>query len=135
MKFHKDKSGHWLPIIVQGDPHKPRAQPSVSVMNIISSITRVKKDALIGAGLTIEEGEAHDVKNEEVANIVHGSSSRKPIVMSSSQRSDVKSSSQAVSPDKDVIPVPNLDNVEDDSNVNHNEELSDGDQDPDGQVS
>ena len=60
MKFHKDKAGHWLPIIVQGDPRKPRAKPSVSVMDIVapSSVDRVKKNALLGAGgagLRIEE--------------------------------------------------------------------------------
>ena len=71
MRFHQDKSGHWLPIIVQGDPSKPRAKPSVSVMDIKQ---RVKKDALLGAGLTIEEEEAHDVKNDIVqVRVVFGS--------------------------------------------------------------
>lgn len=35
---------------------------------------RVKKDALLGAGLTIEEEEAHDVKNDIVqVRVVFGS--------------------------------------------------------------
>lgn len=31
MKFHKDERGRYLPIIVQGDPRKPRGKPRVSL--------------------------------------------------------------------------------------------------------
>jgi len=47
MTFHTDQAGHWLPIIVQGDPHKPRARPSVSVMDIKPPSNRVKKNASV----------------------------------------------------------------------------------------
>merc|ERR1719391_1833337 len=130
MRFHQDKSGHWLPIIVQGDPSKPRAKPSVSVMDIKQ---RVKKDALLGAGLTIEEEEAHDVKNDIVQ--VHGSSSRRPVSMSSSSPSfnnNAVDAGPGVAPapaivvnEAGVMPLPNLDKAEDDINVNHNEEDDD----------
>jgi len=138
MRFHQDKSGHWLPIIVQGDPSKPRAKPSVSVMDIKQ---RVKKDALLGAGLTIEEEEAHDVKNDIVQ--VHGSSSRSPVSVSSSSPSRNNNDALALGPgvvpapaivvnEAGVMPLPNLDKAEDDINVNHNEE--DDDQNPDGMI-
>ena len=142
MRFHKDKTGHWLPILPQGDPNKPRAQPSVSVMDIKPEVNskRVKKNALSGGGgLRIEEGEVKDVLHDS-NNIVHGSSSRRPVMMSSSS-----SLSDRLDPEDDnkvgddvvneagVMPLPNLDKAEDDSNVDNNEVVDD-DQNPDGQV-
>ena len=34
MKFHTDAQGRYLPIIVQGDPRKPRGKPRVSLGDI-----------------------------------------------------------------------------------------------------
>ena len=138
MRFHKDKTGHWLPILPQGDPHKPRATPSVSVMDIKpeADSKRVKKNALSGgAGLRIEEGEVKDVLQDPNINIVHVSSSRKPVMMSSSSLSDNldPEDDKEVVNEAGVMPLPNLDKAEDDSNVDHNEVVDD-DQNPDGQV-
>ena len=149
MKFHKDKAGHWLPIIVQGDPRKPRAKPSVSVMDIVapSSVDRVKKNALLGAGgagLRIEE--AASPVNQIV--VPRGSSSRPPVSSSSTKATNDNNNNDSVvagvvpAPkivvnEGAVMPLPqnleNLDKAEDDSNVAHEEESED-DQDPDGQV-
>ena len=139
MTFHKDKAGHWLPIIVQGDPHKPRAKPSVSVMDMQpqskpDSNNRVKKNALVGTGLRIEEGEAAQ------GNI--SSSSRLPLIGSSSTKgSDLIKDGPGMVPAPKIVvnegvvmPVPNLDKAEDDSNIGNNEGSED-DQNPDGQVS
>ena len=144
MRFHKDKSGHWLPIIVQGDPRKPRAKPSVSVMDIqqqaADSNNRVKKNALVGSGLRIEEGEAPAVIAPQ-GNL--SSSSRLPNISSSSstKASDLSKDGPGVVPPPKIVvnegvvmPVPNLDKAEDDSNVG-NDEGSEDDQNPDGQVS
>ena len=150
MTFHKDKSGHWLPIIVQGDPRQPRAKPSVSVMDIkpradafkskqaADSNNRVKKNALVGSGLRIEEGEAPAV----IAQGNISSSSRQPNISSSSstKASDLNKDGPGVVPPPKIVvnegvvmPVPNLDKAEDDSNV-ANDEGSEDDQNPDGQV-
>ena len=142
MRFHKDKTGHWLPILPQGDPNKPRAKPSVSVMDIkpeVDSI-RVKKNALSGgAGLRIEDGEVKDVLQDSNNVLVHGSSSRRPVMISSSSLSDNldpeddNNKGEDVVNEAGVMPLPNLDKAEDDSNVDNNEVVDD-DQNPDGQV-
>ena len=97
---------------------------------------RVKKNALSGgAGLRIEEGEVKDVLQDPNINIVHVSSSRKPVMMSSSSLSDNldPEDDKEVVNEAGVMPLPNLDKAEDDSNVDHNEVVDD-DQNPDGQV-
>merc|ERR1719300_1621635 len=88
-----------------------------------------------GAGLTIEEEEAHDVKNDIVQ--VHGSSSRSPVSVSSSSPSRKNNDALALGPgvvpapaivvnEAGVMPLPNLDKAEDDINVNHKNQ-DDGD--------
>ena len=117
MRFHQDKSGHWLPIIVPGDPGRPRAQPSLSVMDIKPGHFTAKKDTLLGAGLSIVE---------PLEDKLGGISSSKP-----------------PAPDTDELNLPgdNLDNAEDDSQIAQHEngpegkeEIQDDDQNPDGQV-
>jgi len=104
------------------------------------SVSVVRKETQ-GAGLTIEEEEAHDVKNDIVQ--VHGSSSRSPVSVSSSSPSRNNNDALAPGPgvvpapaivvnEAGVMPLPNLDKAEDDINVNHNEE--DDDQNPDGMI-
>jgi len=104
------------------------------------SVSVVRKETQ-GAGLTIEEEEAHDVKNDIVQ--VHGSSSRSPVSVSSSSPSRKNNDALALGPgvvpapaivvnEAGVMPLPNLDKAEDDINVNHNEE--DDDQNPDGMI-
>jgi len=103
------------------------------------SVSVVRKETQ-GAGLTIEEEEAHDVKNDIVQ--VHGSSSRPPVSLSSSSPSlnnDAVAPGPGVAPapaivenEAGVMPIPNLDKAEDDINMNHNEE--DDDQNPDGMI-
>ena len=132
MRFHKDKAGHWLPIIVQGDPSQPRAKPSVSVMDIKpgqnttnKKTRRAKKSTLPGAGLRIEEAEVGASNNLAAPR---GSSSRRPVSSSSS------SSPAVVNNVAGVMPLPNLDKAEDDSNLAPEEAEVDDDQNPDGQV-
>ena len=132
MRFHKDKAGHWLPIIVQGDPSQPRAKPSVSVMDIMpgqnttkKKTRRAKKSTLPGAGLRIEEAEVGASNNLAAPR---GSSSRRPVSPSSS------SSPAVVNNVAGVMPLPNLDKAEDDSNLAPEEAEVDDDQNPDGQV-
>ena len=146
MKFHKDQAGHWLPIIVQGDPRKPRAKPSVMDIVAPSSVDRVKKNALLGAGgagLRIEE--AASPVNQIV--VPRGSSSGPPPSSSTKATNDNNNNDSVVAGvvpapkivvnEGAVMPLPqnleNLDKAEDDSNVAHEEESED-DQDPDGQV-
>jgi len=103
------------------------------------SVSVVRKETQ-GAGLTIEEEEAHDVKNDIVQ--VHVSSSRPPVSLSSSSPSlnnDAVAPGPGVAPapaivvnEAGVMPIPNLDKAEDDINMNHNEE--DDDQNPDGMI-
>ena len=119
MRFHQDKSGHWLPIIVQGDPQRPRAQPSLSVMDIKPGHLSANKDTLLGAGLAIVE----PLHNDKPGGI---SSSSKP---------------PAQDTDELNLPGDNLDNAEDDSQIAQHEngpegkeEIQDDDQNPDGQV-
>ena len=132
MRFHKDKAGHWLPIIVQGDPSQPRAKPSVSVMDMKpgqsttkKKTRRAKKSTLPGAGLRIEEAEVGAGNNLAAPR---GSSSRRPMSPSSS------SSPAVVNNVAGVMPLPNLDKAEDDSNLAPEEAEVDDDQNPDGQV-
>ena len=134
MRFHKDKAGHWLPIIVQGDPSQPRAKPSVSVMDIKpgqsttnEKTRRAKKSTLPGAGLRIEEAEVGASNNLAAPR---GSSSRRPVSPSSSS----SSSPAVVNNVAGVMPLPNLDKAEDDSNLAPEEAEVDDDQNPDGQV-
>ena len=132
MRFHKDKTGHWLPIIVQGDPNQPRAQPSVSVMDLKPGQFRAKKDTLLGAGLTIlDPAENNKAFLEPLKSPGLGiSSSSKPQI-------------QVDGGGGGVLPLPgdNLDNAEDDSQIVQHEngpegkeEIQDDDQNPDGQV-
>ena len=128
MRFHKDKTGHWLPIIVQGDPNKPRAQPSHSVMDLKPAAAqfRAKKDTLVGAGLSILESE----ENNKSRGLGISSSSKPHIEVFGGGGGG-------------VLPLPgdNLDNAEDDSRIVQHEngaagkeEIQDDDQNPDGQV-
>jgi len=162
MVFHKDRAGQWLPILPPGNPNMPRAKPRVSVMDLSQS-KRVKKHALVGAGLTIVDDGVKLVDNAvspspkvEVLNL---SSSRKPV--SSSQGGLAESRVEGVVPapkivenEAGVMPLPNvinsgdekagsenLDNAEDDSQIAQHEngregkeEIEDDDQNPDGQV-
>ena len=149
MTFHKDKSGHWLPIIVQGDPHKPRARPSVSVMDIKpSNKNRVKKNAsfLGSPGLKLGDAPGYEEAGLQDNIIPRGSSSRRPVsvasYVSSSQKSNVLIDPPGVVPapkvvvnEAAVMPLPrNLDKAEDDSNIIQ-EDQADDDQNPDGVVS
>ena len=129
MTFHKDKKGHWLPIIVQGDPNMPRAQPSVSVMDLKPGQFRAKKDTLLGAGLTILDPAEN---NKDFLEPVKSPG----LGISSSSKPQIKD-------DGGVLPLPgdNLDNAEDDSQIVQHEngpegkeEIQDDDQNPDGQV-
>ena len=145
MTFHRDAAGHWLPIIVQGDPRQPRARPSVSVMDIKpSNKTRVKKNASILGSPGLAIGEAGD---HEEAVIPRGSSSRRPVsvasyVSSSSQSNNEIPEAPGVVPapkvvvnEAGVMPLPgNLDKAEDDANIVQEEEPGEDDQNPDGLV-
>ena len=145
MTFHKDKAGHWLPIIVQGDPRLPRPGPSLSVMDIKpSNKTRVKKHASVLGSPGLQISEAAGLQD----NIIpRGSSSRRPVsvasyVSSSSQKSNDMMEAPGVVPapkvvvnEAGVMPLPgNLDKAEDDSNIIQEEDPSDDDQNPDGMV-
>ena len=128
MTFHKDKSGHWLPIIPAGDPNSPRAQPSFSVMDLKPGKFRAKKDTLIGSGLKLEPLESDGPGSEKLKAGNISSSSKPPGVLSPSE--DLKLSGD------------NLDQAEDDSQIAQHEngpegkeEIQDDDQNPDGQVS
>ena len=154
MTFHTDQAGHWLPIIVQGDPHKPRAQPSVSVMDIKPQQTnnaRVKKNASVLGSPGLHIGEAGDQEAEGghlPDNIIpRGSSSRRPVsvasyVSSSQKNNDIIAEAPGVVPapkvivnEAGVMPLPgNLDKAEDDSNIVQEEEPGEDDQNPDGMV-
>ena len=132
MRFHKDKTGHWLPIIVQGDPNMPRAQPSVSVMDLKPRQFRAKKDTLLGAGLTILEPEDNN-------KAVLDTDKSQGMGISSSSKPQIKEDGGGGG----VLPLPgdNLDNAEDDSQIVQHEngpegkeEIQDDDQNPDGQV-
>ena len=146
MTFHRDAGGHWLPIIVQGDPRQPRARPSVSVMDIKpSNKTRVKKNASILGSPGLAIGEAGD---HEEAIIPRGSSSRRPVsvasyVSSSSQSNNELAEAPGVVPAPKVVvneagvmpALPgNLDKAEDDANIVQEEEPGEDDQNPDGLV-
>ena len=136
MRFHKDKTGHWLPIIVQGDPNMPRAQPSLSVMDLKPGVIRAKKDTLLGAGLTILEPLEPGQDNKAVLE-----SDKSPgLGISSSSKPQIKEDGGGGG---GVLPLPgdNLDNAEDDSQIVQHEngpegkeEIQDDDQNPDGQV-
>lgn len=150
MTFHRDAAGHWLPIIVQGDPRQPRARPSVSVMDIKpSNKTRVKKNASIlgSPGLSIGEAGDHEEAGLRDPIIPRGSSSRRPVsvasyVSSSSQRNSDIAEDPGVVPapkvvvnEAGVMPLPeNLDKAEDDANIAQEEEPGEDDQNPDGLV-
>ena len=134
MRFHKDKTGHWLPIIVQGDPNMPRAQPSVSVMDLKPGQFRAKKDTLVGAGLSILEPEEN--------NKAFLDSDKSPgLGISNSTKHQIRDGGGGLG--GGVLPLPgdNLDNAEDDSQIVQHEngpegkeEIQDDDQNPDGQV-
>ena len=133
MTFHKDKKGHWLPIIVQGDPNMPRAKPNVSVMDLKPGQLRAKKDTLVGAGLSILESDENKkaVLEADKSQSLGISSSSKPVIK------------PQIMDGGGVLPLPgdNLDNAEDDSQIVQHEngpegkeEIQDDDQNPDGQV-
>ena len=151
MTFHTDQAGHWLPIIVQGDPHKPRARPSVSVMDIKPPSNRVKKNASVlgSPGLHIGETGDHEAEGGHLPDniIPQGSSSRRPVsvasyVSSSKKNNDIIPEAAGVVPapkvivnEAGVMPLPeNLDKAEDDSNIVQEEEAGEDDQNPDGMV-
>ena len=133
MRFHRDKSGQWLPIVVQGDPNSPRAQPSFSVADIKAGHSRAKKDTLVGAGLSILESDENKkaVLEADKSQSLGISSSSKPVIK------------PQIMDGGGVLPLPgdNLDNAEDDSQIVQHEngpegkeEIQDDDQNPDGQV-
>ena len=135
MRFHKDKTGHWLPIIVQGDPNMPRAQPSLSVMDLKPGQFRAKKDTLVGAGLSILEPE------ENNKAFLDPDKSR-GLGISNSTKPEIRDGGGG-GLGGGVLPLPgdNLDNAEDDSQIVQHEngpegkeEIQDDDQNPDGQV-
>lgn len=150
MTFHKDKAGHWLPIIVQGDPRLPRPGPRVSVMDIkLSNKTRVKKNASIlgSPGINLDEAARYEEAGLRDNIIPRGSSSRRPVsvasyVSSASQKSNDIIEAPGVVPvpkvvvnEAGVMPLPgNLDNAEDDSNIVQEEDPAEDDQNPDGLV-
>ena len=110
----------------------PRAQPSLSVMDIKPGQFRAKKDTLLGAGLTIlEPGQGQD--NQA---FLQQDNSPAGLGISSSSKPQIKDGGG-------VLPLPgdNLDNAEDDSQIVQHEngpegkeEIQDDDQNPDGQV-
>merc|ERR1719468_514283 len=105
MTFHRDAAGHWLPIIVQGDPRQPRARPSVSVMDIKpSNKTRVKKNASILGSPGLAIGEAGD---HEEAIIPRGSSSRRPVSVASYVSSSSQSNNE-IPEAPGVVPAPKV---------------------------
>ena len=153
MVFHKDKSGHWLPILPPGNPNMPKAKPRVSVMGLAQT-KRVKKHVLAGSGLTIVDDAVKMVDNvvnkmavspSPKVEVVNLSSSRKPV--SSSQGGEVGAQQQGVVPapkivvnNAGVMPLPNvmkpgdakaagfdnLDNAEDDSQIAQHENGPEG---------
>merc|ERR1712130_631563 len=52
------------------------------------AVSVVRKETQGGAGLRIEDGEVKDVLQDSNNILVHGSSSRRPVIMSSSSLSD-----------------------------------------------
>ena len=141
MTFHKDKAGHWLPIIVQGDPRLPRPGPSVSVMDIKpSNKTRVKKNASIlgSPGINLDEAARYEEAGLRDNIIPRGSSSRRPVSVASYVSSASQKSNDIIEapvPKAGVMPLPrNLDNKEDDSNTVQEEDPAEDDQNPDGLV-
>merc|ERR1712227_1165748 len=52
------------------------------------AVSVVRKETQGGAGLRIEDGEVKDVLQDSNNILVHGSSSRRPVMMSSSSQSD-----------------------------------------------
>jgi len=152
MVFHKDKAGHWLPILPPGNPNMPRAKPSVSVMNLALA-KRVKKHALVGAGLSIVDNAVKMVDNmvNKVAvspspkvEVMNLSSSRKPVSSSQGglaggQQIGVVPAPKIVENEAGVMPLPNviksgdgkagfdnLDNAEDDSQIVQHENGPEG---------
>ena len=128
MRFHRDKSGQWLPIVVQGDPNSPRAQPSFSVADIKAGHSRAKKDTLVGAGLSI-------LKPQHTAGLEAGK------VGGISSTSQLPDTAHVSAQEEFKLPGDNLDNAEDDSQIAQHEngpegkeEIQDDDQNPDGQV-
>ena len=104
----------------------PRAQPSVSVMDLKPGQFRAKKDTLLGAGLTILEP---------------GQNNKAVLEPDSSSKPQIKDGGGGGG--GGVLPLPgdNLDNAEDDSQIVQHEngpegkeEIQDDDQNPDGQV-
>jgi hypothetical protein len=90
MVFHKDSSGHYLPILPPGDPSQPRASPRYSVAQLElqqqSAGRRVKhsptsftgKPVLINAESS--SSSSHNVSVSLVGSRGSISSSRKPVV-------------------------------------------------------
>jgi len=131
MTFHKDKSGHWLPIIPAGDPNSPRAQPKFSVMDLKPGQFRAKKDTLVGSGLKLEPLPpplgSHGPESQKLKAGNISSSSKPPGVLPLSEQFK--------------LPGDNLDQAEDDSQIAQHEngpegkeEIQDDDQNPDGQI-
>ena len=152
MVFHKDKAGHWLPILPPGNPNMPRAKPSVSVMNLALA-KRVKKHALVGAGLSIVDNAVKMVDNmvnkvvvspSPKVEVMNLSSSRKPVSSSQGgvaggQQIGVVPAPKIVENEAGVMPLPNviksgdgkagfdnLDNAEDDSQIVQHENGPEG---------
>eukprot|EP00092_Neocalanus_flemingeri_P011558 GFUD01012455.1.p1 GENE.GFUD01012455.1~~GFUD01012455.1.p1 ORF type:complete len:445 (-),score=187.41 GFUD01012455.1:228-1562(-) len=153
MVFHKDKTGHWLPILPPGNPKMPRAKPSVSVMDLAQS-KRVKKHALVGAGLSIVDNAVKMMDNvvnkssvspsPEAVAVRNLSSSRKPVSPSPGGLLGVLQQGVAPAPkivvnEAGVMPLPNviktgdvkagfenLDNAEDDSQIAQHENGPEG---------
>jgi len=153
MVFHKDKSGHWLPILPPGNPDMPRAKPSVSVVDLAQT-KRVKKLVLAGSGLSIVDNAKKMVDNvvnsvgvspSPQVEVMNLSSSRKPV--SSSQGGELEAQQQGIVPapkivvnEAGVMPLPNmiksgdakaagfdnLDNAEDDSQIAQHENGPEG---------
>jgi len=121
----------------------PRAQPSLSVMDIKPGQFRAKKDTLLGAGLTIlEPGQGQDSK----AFLQPDKSPPGGLGISSSSKPQIKDGGGVLplpGGGGGVLPLPgdNLDNAEDDSQIVQHEngpegkkEIQDDDQNPDGQI-
>ena len=110
MVFHKDKAGHWLPILPPGDPDMPRAKPVVSVMDL----QKTKKQELPGE----VSGDVADAK------IVNNEAGIMPL-------------SDSVQSVEGRALLENVDNTDDDSNIvrreNGAKEIHD-DEKPNGQV-
>jgi len=99
MKFHKDESGHYMPIIVAGDPSSPRAKPRFSVGGPVTK-SRIKHSINAGPpGLNLLPPIVSGDSKSSNQSIVRGISSTSTTTTTSSSVS-----AQAYSNQSDPLP-------------------------------